>query len=258
MKIISIILISILFLLPDLSIAKDLQPDKAVEDGISDEYAAEDDEFYNFEEYEVEKNFREINDPIEPWNRLVFKFNDTFYTYAFKPAAKTYNAVVPEKARISVRNFFYNLAMPVRFVNDILQFRIKDAGIELTRFGVNSTLGIVGLFDVAEKKLDLKKHDEDLGQTLGSLGLGNGFYIVWPFLGPSSLRDTTGLVGDTFLAPINNISDDESVYTLNAYKYLNNGALRMEDYDDLKESAIDPYTAFKDAYFQYRQEQIKK
>jgi phospholipid-binding lipoprotein MlaA len=258
-RILSIILTAfILFLLPALSFAEDLQPEKAVENGVSDEYAAEDDEFDDYLKYEEDEDFEEINDPIEPWNRLVFKFNDKFYELLFKPAAKTYNAVVPEKGRISVRNFFYNLAMPVRFVNDILQFKIKEAGVELARFGVNSTLGIVGLFDVAEKQLDLKKHDEDLGQTLGFLGLGDGFYIVWPFLGPSSLRDTAGLAGDTFLTPINHVSDDEAVYALNAYKYLNNGSLRIEDYDDLKESAIDPYTAFKDAYFQYRREQIKK
>ena len=248
MKTISIILISILFLLPALSFAEDLWPDKAVEDRIADEYDT-DDEFYDF---------KEINDPIEPWNRLVFTFNDKFYVLVFKPVAKTYNAVVHEKARISVRNFFYNLAMPVRFVNDVLQFRIKDAGVELARFGINSTLGIVGLFDVAEKNLALKKHDEDLGQTLGALGIGDGFYIVWPFLGPSSLRDTAGLAGDAFLTPITHISDNESVYALNGDKYLNDGSLRMDDYDDLKESALDPYTAFKDAYFQHRQKQIKK
>lgn len=247
-----------LFFLPSLSFAEALQPDKAVEDDSSDKYEAEDDEFYDFEEYEVTEDFEEINDPIEPWNRLVFKFNDKFYVLVFKPVANTYNFIVPEKARISVRNFFYNLAMPVRFVNDILQFKIKKAGTELARFGINSTLGMAGLFDVAEKNLDLKKYDEDLGQTLGTLGIGNGFYIVWPFLGPSSLRDTAGLAGDAFLSPINHISDDEAVYALNAYKYLNTGSLRMEDYDDLKESAIDPYTAFKDAYFQYRREQIKK
>ena len=252
-----IILITILFSVPTISFAESPETNTTIADSFLDEYL-EDDEFDDFEEYETEEAFEEINDPIEPWNRLVFKFNDKFYMLVFKPVANTYTAVVPEKGRTSVRNFFYNLAMPVRLVNDILQFKIKEAGIELARFGINSTLGIVGLFDVAEKQLDLKKHDEDFGQTLGSIGLGNGFYIVWPFLGPSSLRDTAGLAGDTFLSPINQVSDDESVYALNAYKYLNNGSLRIKDYDDLKESAIDPYTAFKDAYFQYRQEQIKK
>ena len=254
MKIISIIFISMLLLLPTCSFAEDPQPDIANEENSS----VDDDEFYDFEEYEAVADFEEINDPIEPWNRLVFKFNEKFYDYAFKPVAKTYNFILPEGARISVRNFFYNLTMPVRFVNDTLQFKMKDAGVELTRFGMNSTLGIAGLFDVAEKNHGIKKHDEDLGQTLGSFGLGDGFYIVWPFLGPSSLRDTIGLVGDSFLTPINYISDDEARYALYAIQYLNNGALRLDDYDDLKESAIDPYTSFKDVYFQYRQEQIKK
>ena len=240
-----------LFLLPSLSFAEDIQPDIAFEDDIP--Y----DEFDDYMEDEDEE-FEEIYDPIEPWNRLVFSFNDTFYEYAFKPVAKTYNAVLLEDVRISVRNFFDNIGMPVRFVNNLLQFKVKAAGTELARFGVNSTLGIFGLFDVANKQLDLKKHDEDFGQTLGAFGLGNGIYIVWPLLGPSSLRDTVGLAGDSFLDPINQISDDESRYAFHAYKYLNNGSLRMKDYDDLMESALDPYTAFKDAYYQYRKEQVKK
>jgi len=247
-----------LFLLPTHTFAEDLQPDVAVEDNSPAEHELEDDEFYDYEEYEAVEDFEEINYPIEPWNRLVFKFNEKFYDYAFKPVAKTYSFVLPEGARISVRNFFYNLAMPVRFVNDVLQFKMNAAGTELLRFSVNSTAGIVGLFDVAKNKLDLKKHDEDLGQTLGSYGLGDGLYIVWPLLGPSSLRDTIGLVGDSFLTPINYISDDEARYAVYAYQYLNNGSLRIDDYDDLMESAIDPYTSFKDVYFQYRQEQIKK
>lgn len=246
--------ILILFLLPSISFAEDLPTDIAVADDIPyDEF----DDYMEDDDY-MEEEFEEIYDPIEPWNRLVFSFNDTFYEYAFKPVAKTYNFVLPEDARISVRNFFDNIGMPVRFVNNLLQFKIKKAGIELARFGVNSTLGIVGIFDVADKQLNLKKHDEDFGQTLGAFGLGNGIYIVWPFLGPSSLRDTVGLAGDSFLDPINQISDDESLFAVHAYKYLNNGSLRMKDYDDLKESALDPYTAFKDAYYQYRKEQVKK
>ena len=255
MKTISIILTALLlFALPAISFAEDLQQDGSLENDLSDEYGDEDDEFNDFED----NDFEEINDPIEPWNRMVFSFNDTFYEYAFKPVANTYNTVVPETARISVRNFFYNLAMPVRFVNDVLQFKIKEAGVELASFGINSTLGIAGFFDVSGKSLNLQKHEEDLGQTLGALGLGDGFYIVWPFLGPSSLRDTAGMIGDSFLDPIKQISDDDPRYAAHGFKYLNNGGLRIDDYDDLKESAIDPYTAFKDIYFQYRQEQIKK
>ena len=251
MKILSIILTAfILFLIPALSPAEDLQQDMTVED----EYNGYDD----FEEYEIDEDYEEINDPIEPWNRLVFKFNDKFYVYIFKPVAKTYNAVLPERGRISVRNFFYNLTSPVRLANDLLQFKMGKAGDELLRFGINTTFGFAGLFDVAEKNLCIKKHNEDLGQTLGNFGLGDGFYIVWPFLGPSSLRDTVGLAGDSFLEPINLLSEGEDRLGVHAYKHLNNGSLRMDDYDDLKESALDPYTAFKDAYFQYRQGQIKK
>lgn len=248
MRTLTYIFIFILLLLPAMA---------AAEDPVRD-YTFEDDYSYDAEEYWEEEEFEEINDPLEPWNRVVFKFNDTFYIYIFKPVATTYNAVLLEDVRISIRNFFDNIEMPVRFVNNLLQFRIKEAGIELARFGVNSTLGIAGIFDVAEKQLNLKKYDEDFGQTLGSFGLGSGMYIVWPLIGPSSLLDTVGRLGDTAISPTGTMLDDKTFYAATAYKYLNKGSLQLEDYDALKESAIDPYTAFKDAYFQYRRKEIRE
>lgn len=258
MRIISYIFILSLLLLPAAVSAQGPGPDHTFDDAFLDSYGSDDAEFYDYPEDEEDGQLEEIYDPIEPWNRLVFGFNDKFYVYIFKPVAKTYNAILLEDIRISARNFFDNIETPVRLVNNLLQLKIKRAGTELARFGVNSTLGIFGIFDVAEKQLDLKKHDEDFGQTLGAFGLGNGIYIVWPLIGPSSLLDTIGRVGDVAISPIDDILDDETYYAVTAYKYLNSGSLKMEYYDDLKESAIDPYTAFKDAYYQYRQEQIKK
>lgn len=152
------------------------------------------------EEEEVDLDYLEeekdvIADPLEPINRIFFSFNDKLYFWLLKPVAQGYSAVLPEGVRISVRNFFDNLMTPIRFVNNLLQFKLKPAGNELVRFGVNTTIGVVGLFDVAKSHMGIKLQDEDLGQSLGKWGLGPGFFITWPVLGPSSLRDSVGDAG---------------------------------------------------------------
>jgi phospholipid-binding lipoprotein MlaA len=201
---------------------------------------------------------KSVADPFEPWNRIVFTFNDRLYYWVMKPAAKGYNAVVPQGARVSVRNFFNNLSMPVRFVNASLQLKIESAAIELARFAVNTTLGLAGFFDVAKKSFCLESQEEDLGMTLSFYGIGEGIYFVWPFLGPLSLRDTVGTIGDGFLSPVNYISPAEDAFAINSYEYFNNTTLHIGEYEDLKESAIDPYTAVKDAYIQQRRYLIGK
>jgi phospholipid-binding lipoprotein MlaA len=199
-----------------------------------------------------------IADPIEPWNRVMFNFNDKLYFWALKPVARGYNAVVPEPVRVSVRDFFRNVAMPVRFVNSLFQGKIKGAGTELARFGINTTIGLAGFFDVAKSWFDLNAQDEDLGQTFGSYGMGGMMYIVWPFLGPSTVRDTIGFAGDSFLDPANYINPFYIPMSIHAYDRINKTSLDLGTYEDLKESAIEPYTAFRDAYIQYRNGQIKK
>ena len=211
-------------------------------------------------EIEPDEVFEEksVADPLEPWNRIVFTFNDRLYYWVMKPAARGYNAVVPQGARVSVRNFFNNLSMPVRFVNASLQLKIESAAIELARFAVNTTLGLAGFFDVAKKSFCLESQEEDLGMTLSFYGIGEGIYFVWPFLGPLSLRDTVGTVGDGFLSPVNYISPAEDAFAVNSYEYFNGTSLHIGEYEDLKESAIDPYTAVKDAYIQQRRYLIGK
>ncbi|HWR58096.1 MAG TPA: VacJ family lipoprotein [Thermodesulfovibrionales bacterium] len=199
-----------------------------------------------------------IADPLEPWNRLMFTFNDRVYFLLMKPASKVYNAVVPEPFRVSVNNFFSNLTTPVRFVNCLLQLQMKCAGIELVRLGVNSTLGIGGLVDAAKYTWQLDKQDKDLGQTLGYYGIGDGFYIIWPFLGPSSLRDTVGLVGDGFLTPQHYITPFIDALAVEGYYYFNYNALHIGEYEDFKESAIEPYVALRDAFSQHRKSLYKK
>jgi phospholipid-binding lipoprotein MlaA len=237
-----------------------LQGTDKMETSREEEIIPEEEPFEDEIELEEVEEVEEVSipDPLEPWNRMMYHFNDRMYFWILKPVAKGYNAIAPEEVRISVRNFFHNITMPVRFVNAFLQGKIKSAGNELARFGINSTLGIAGLFDVAKKEFNLESHEEDLGQTLGSYGVREGFYIVWPFLGPSSLRDSIGSLGDGFLTPINYLNEAEVVIGIHSYKYVNNTSLQIGEYEDMKEAAIEPYTAIKDAYVQYRRDKIKK
>jgi phospholipid-binding lipoprotein MlaA len=199
-----------------------------------------------------------IADPLEPVNRALFVVNDKAYFWVLKPVAQGYRAVVPEFLRISVRNFFSNIAMPIRFVNNLLQGKIRNSGVELLRFTLNTALGFGGLFDPAKDDYSLEPRQEDLGQTFGKYGLGHGLYIVLPLLGPSSLRDATGLFGDSFLDPVNYVGDFEVAIGAKALKAENEISLTIGEYEDLKKSAIDPYVAIRDAYSQYRAKKVKE
>jgi phospholipid-binding lipoprotein MlaA len=199
-----------------------------------------------------------IADPIEPLNRALFVFNDKAYFWVMKPVARGYRAVVPEGLRLSVRNFFSNIAMPIRFVNNLLQGKIRNSGVELLRFAINTTAGIGGLFDPAKNDFHLSPREEDLGQTLGKYRLGHGLYIVLPLLGPSSLRDAIGLAGDAFLDPVYYVGNTEVIVGTKVLKTENEVSLRIGEYEDLKKSAIDPYVAVRDAYSQYRAKKVKE
>lgn len=199
-----------------------------------------------------------IADPLEPVNRIVFHFNDKLYFWLLKPVARGYAFVVPEDLRISVRNFFVNISTPVRVVNNLLQLKIKGAGNELLRFGVNSTMGMLGLYDVARDELGININDEDFGQTLGVWGLGPGIYINWPFIGPSSLRDSAGYAGDYFLEPLNYLNPAMNRMAVKAGDGINRVSLSIGNYEGMKKDAFDPYSAVKDIYYQYRKSKIDK
>lgn len=216
---------------------------------------------YEMEEDVTEEGEEEplhIADPFYLWNKGWYYFNDKFYFWLMKPVAKGYSFIFPEIARIGVSNFFYNITTPIRFVNCVLQFKMKDAGNELVRLVVNSTLGVGGLGDFAKGQLDIKRKDEDLGQTFGTYGIGNGFYLVWPIIGPSSLRDSVGLVGDGFLNPINYIRPAWKPIAITAYDTLNYTSLHIGDYEDIIKAAIDPYVAIRDAYIQHRKKKVEE
>lgn len=215
------------------------------------------DEDYSEDEDAGEK--AQIADPIEPFNRAMHHFNDKLYFWALKPVAQGYNIVVPEMARVGVRNFFSNLRFPSRFVSCLLQADFSGAATEVGRFTINTVWGIGGLIDTASnKELDLQKQDTDLGQTLGFYGLGHGFYIVWPILGPSSPRDSVAIAGDYFLYPVSYIDPWYAWLGVRGYEEVNTTSLRIGDYESLRDAAIDPYIALRDAYVQYQLKKVEQ
>ncbi|QTS84738.1 MULTISPECIES: VacJ family lipoprotein [Pseudomonas] len=140
------------------------------------------------------------DDPWEGFNRAMFSFNDTLDTYALKPVAQGYQAVTPQFLEDGVHNVFGNIGDVGNLANNLLQGKFHDAGVDTGRLLFNTTFGLLGFFDVA-KHMGLQKNDEDFGQTLGAWGVGSGPYLVIPFLGPSTVRDATGRVPDSFLTP---------------------------------------------------------
>ncbi|MEE8546521.1 MAG: VacJ family lipoprotein, partial [bacterium] len=168
--------------------------------------------------------------------------------------------IVPEKARVSVSNFFSNVFTPIRFANALVQLKFRDAGTELGRLLINSTIGIGGLFDPAKNIYGIRKKSEDFGQTLGHYGIGQGFYLVLPIFGPSSLRDGLGDAVDAYyLNPINTLDlKDRDKYTLWALDQINALSLDRDTYEAIKRESLDPYVFVRDAYSQNRAGKVRK
>ncbi len=216
----------------------------------------------NEPEEEYEDEYAEASapsrwDPLETLNHWIFQFNDKMYFWVLKPVAKGIKTVLPEKARISVRNFFDHWHTPIRFVNCALQGQWKETGIEACRFGINTTIGFLGFFDPAKTRWKLESKDEDLGQTLARYGVPEGHYLVLPFFGPSTLRDSVGMVVDFLLSPFFYLPNAWPV-AVRSVEITNDTSLHLGDYESLKKAAIDPYDSFRDVYSQYRKEKIKK
>jgi len=213
------------------------------------------DDFENFDDdYESDS----ISDPLYHFNYLMHNVNDFLYFKAIKPIAKGYKAIMPVPVRKGLKNFFHNLIFPVRFVNNILQGEIKDAGSEVGIFVINTTIGVLGFGQVAQNEFDFHTANEDLGQTLGSYSIGNGFYLVLPILGPSTFRDLIGRVGDSFLNPVNYVEPWGYSAGIKALETINTVSFRLGDYETLKKASLDPYVAIRNAYVENRKEKIKE
>lgn len=195
-------------------------------------------------------------DPWESFNRSIYTFNDTFDKAIARPVAEAYQTVTPDFMETGISNFFSNLDDVVVFVNDLLQFKFEQAAADLSRFVYNTTFGLLGFIDVATH-MELPKHDEDFGQTLAAWGLGDGAYLVLPFLGPSSVRDATGLVVDlSYLDPVTSVEDDEARWSLIALRAIDRRADLLEATRIMEKSGIDPYVFMRNAYYQVRENQI--
>lgn len=196
------------------------------------------------------------HDPLESFNRGVYKFNDTVDKAALKPIAGAYKAVLPSTIRTGVNNFFTNLGTLVTIVNDLLQFKFSEAMNDTGRFVINSTFGIAGLIDVASMD-NIEQRNEDFGQTLAYWGWEDSTYLVLPFIGPSTLRDTGGLIVDSsFFDPIYYVDDARDRNQLLIAKFIDKRSQYLPASDLLDEAALDPYAFMRDAYLQRRKNQI--
>jgi phospholipid-binding lipoprotein MlaA len=194
-------------------------------------------------------------DPLEPFNRGVYQFNDTLDRAVVKPVATAYRDVLPSPVRTGVTNFFNNLQDAWSAVNNALQLKAEGAGNSLVRFGVNTVFGLGGLLDIATE-MRIERHTEDFGQTLGYWGVGPGPYLVLPMLGPSTVRDTAALPID-FQG--NLLSEIEHVPTRNsatALKLVNLRSQLLQATDMLEQVALDPYTFTRDAFLQRRRNSV--
>ena len=194
-------------------------------------------------------------DPLEGFNRGVYKFNDVADRAVIKPVATAYTKVTPSPIRKGISNFFSNLGSITTVLNDLLQLKFAHAFTDAGRFVINSTFGLAGFIDVAGMD-NIQKHTEDFGQTLGHWGVGSGAYLVLPFLGPSTVRDTTGLVVDTVTTdPItytHNIGEVRLHNQLRAAQLINRRSELLNATDLVDEASLDPYAFMRDAYLQNR------
>ncbi|HEY8855912.1 MAG TPA: VacJ family lipoprotein [Rugosibacter sp.] len=197
----------------------------------------------------------ESKDPIEGFNRAIFSFNDGLDKIVLKPVAKGYDAVLPNPVRTGVTNFFGNIADVFVGVNNLLQGKLTEGASDFGRVAVNSTVGLLGVLDVASH-IGLEKHDEDFGQTFGRWGVGSGAYVVVPLFGPRTVRDTAGLVLDVAADPVGNLGDVPTRNTLEAVRLINERADLLPADKVIEEAALDKYSYVRDAYLQRRRSLI--
>lgn len=219
----------------------------------------------DFENYSNENN-EEIYDPLEKYNRKVFVFNDFCDRYFLEYVAKTYRKDVPKPARQSVHNFLNNLSAPISAFNSFLQGKTDNGLATISNFLINSTIGIGGIFNVAERKSILYKQ-EDFGQTLGHFGINSGAYLMVPFYGPSSVRDFSGFITDQALSPAsynvaeiggkNYLIGEDQFIAVSATRTVDSRESLLDIVDDIRKESFDPYATIRSAYLQKRNNDIK-
>jgi phospholipid-binding lipoprotein MlaA len=202
------------------------------------------------------------SDPLAPFNERMFWFNLKLDHYVLHPVAEGYAAIAPIPVRESVGNFFANVNFIPRFANNLFQLRMPQAGGEIARFGINSTLGVAGLFDPADHWFGLKQNDNDMGLTLGYYGVGSGPYLVLPFIGPLTIRDGVGYAADSAMWPLPYfvpwyvwLPADSGKAAIEAVNYR---SLHLDLFEQVDRYAVDLYGAVQDGYLQRRANRLKE
>jgi phospholipid-binding lipoprotein MlaA len=199
------------------------------------------------------------SDPFEAFNEKMFWFNrEVLDRFLLKPAATAWDFIIPDPVQRGIYNIFDNLAVVRRVVNNTLQWKLSGAGTELARFTINSTVGLVGFFDVARDQFGIQQRDEDTGQTFGVWGIGPGPYLVLPFLPPLTIRDGIGYAFDTAMTPYIYFIPWYANAGLTATSTVNDRSLNLETFERVAESTIDLYGAVRNAYLQRRAAAIRQ
>ena len=248
---------------------------ESAEGSLNEDTGFEDELFDPFDESSGDNQMEEY-DPLEPVNSVVFEFNYRLDKYVVKPIAKVYNFFIPPDVQQSFSNVFQNIRFFPRLLNNLLQAKFEGAGIEMSRFLINSTLGVGGLFDPAGIMFELKTPSEDLGQTLGTYGVGPGPFLMVPFFGPFTLRDGVGFIGDFFLDPfywfvlpivqtdsIPQLVEERSTIRtiqlgLTSGEAVNLRSLSLEKFQGVEEGTLDLYGAVRNGYLQQRLNAIQE
>jgi len=226
------------------------------------------DDFTQEFDSEFNNQNKEIFDPLSGYNRIMTTFNDKVYLNILNPVSKGYAQIVPQTARIGIDNFFDNIMFPVRFSNNVLQLKFKNSAEETGRFVINTIWGLAGFMDPATTELNMKAHKEDFGQTLGFYGVGDGFHVVLPLLGPSNLRDIAGLGADSYVSALSTTGKSDIPYkipnnyveqiAIRGFDVINTNSLKEGQYESLKKDALDLYPFLRDIYTQARKKQIEE
>ena len=204
----------------------------------------------------------EESDPLEPFNSAMFTFNLKLDDYVLHPVASGYSKVIPQGGREAIGRALDNVRVIPRVVNNAVQLRLPQAGTEVARFGINTTVGVLGLFDPADKWFGLKEHPDDLGLTFRYYGVPTGPYLMLPFFGPSTIADTVGLIGDGFMDPVSYFVPWWVSLSVNvgqrAIEAVNYRSLHLDQFEQADRYAVDLYGAVQDAYLQTRDNRVKE
>lgn len=228
----------------------------------NDEISSDESDF-GFDEFEAEFESFKVNDSLSGYNKMMTRFNVALYTYALRPIAKGYEFVMPEFARVGIKNFASYINMPIRFLGNVLQLKFKEAGTELKRFGVNTIFGFFGLIDAASKA-QIPLHHADFGLVLAHWGVGGGFHFVLPVLGPSNLRDTLSIPVNWYASPITYAATYDSSAWINwlsvgitSFVMINEASLNTPTLDEIFYKTPNLYPFLRDAYEKRRMEMAK-